>query len=174
MDRDWARLGKALQAARKASGVTQEQLADELGVGRSVIQLIERGKEFSKPSQTQRAFARRVGWTDGSIEAVLAGGEPSAREHDSATPSAAQEARAESRLPLRIVDELADDGALLDTTVVPLGDDARMVVVVKGKPGASAAELRRDLEAWRAAYQHLLEAVELERGNQDDPAANEA
>ncbi|MFD8949396.1 helix-turn-helix domain-containing protein [Streptomyces xanthophaeus] len=173
MDRDWVRLGKALQAARKASGVTQEGLADELGVGRSAVQLIERGKEFSKPSQTQRAFARRVGWAEGSIEAVLAGGEPTL-DPLPASPAAPEEARAESRLPLRIVDELADDGALLDTTVVPLGDDARMVVVVKGRPGASAAELRRNLEAWRAAYQHLLEAVEIERGDEDDPAASEA
>ncbi|MER7734162.1 helix-turn-helix transcriptional regulator [Streptomyces erythrochromogenes] len=173
MDRDWARLGKALQAARRASGVTQEQLADELGVGRSAVQLIERGKEFSKPSQTQRAFARRVGWADGSIEAVLAGGEPTV-EAAATPPPAPDDVLTDSRLPLRIVDELADDGALLDTTVVPLGDDARMVVVVKGKPGASAAELRRDLEKWRAAYQHLLEAVEVERGGEDDPAANQA
>jgi transcriptional regulator with XRE-family HTH domain len=173
MDRDWARLGKALQAARKASGVTQEQLADELGVGRSAVQLIERGKEFSKPSQTQRAFARRVGWADGSIEAVLAGGEPVVKPAATSPPSP-EDALSDSRLPLRIVDELADDGALLDTTVVPLGDDARMVVVVKGKPGASAAELRRNLEKWRAAYQHLLEAVEVERGGEDDPAANQA
>ncbi|MFC5883330.1 helix-turn-helix domain-containing protein, partial [Streptomyces virginiae] len=120
MDRDWARLGKALQAARKASGVTQEQLADELGVGRSVVQLIERGKQFSKPSQTQRAFARRVGWADGSIEAVLAGGEPTV-EPAATPPPVPDDALTESRLPLRIVDELADDGALLDTTVVPLG-----------------------------------------------------
>jgi transcriptional regulator with XRE-family HTH domain len=174
MDRDWVRLGKALQAARKASGVTQEKLADELGVGRSAVQLIERGKEFNKPSQTQRAFARRVGWVEGSIEAVLAGGEPTLAPSAVPPASAADDARVESRLPLRIVDELADDGALLDTTVVPLGDDARMVVVVKGKPGATAAELRRNLEAWRAAYQHLLEAVEVERGGEEDSAANEA
>ncbi|WP_078999103.1 helix-turn-helix domain-containing protein [Streptomyces sp. WM4235] len=163
MDRDWARLGKALKAARQAIGLTQEQLAAELGVSRSVVQGIERGKPHSKPSLTMRAYARRVGWATDSIDEVLAGREPRL----AAQPEAAAEPPA--GLPLRIVDELADDGALLDTVVVPLGGDARMVVVVKGRPGASPEEIRRNLEAWRSAHQHLLEAVEYDRDGNDSP-----
>lgn len=171
MDRDWARLGKALKAARQAMGITQEELAAELGVSRSVVQGIERGKSHSKPSLTMRAYARRAGWTADSIEEVLVGGEPS-----SAPQSEAVAAEPPSGLPLRIVDELSDDGALLDTVVVPLDGDARMVVVVKGKPGASPEEIRRNLEAWRSAHQHLLEAVEYGHDESETPpsAASEA
>lgn len=162
MDRDWARLGKALKAARQAMGITQERLAADLGVSRSAVQGIERGKPHNKPSLTMRAYARRAGWTADSIEEVLAGGEPSALQSGAAADPPAG-------LPLRIVDELSDGGALLDTVVVPLGGDARMVVVVKGKPGASPEEIRRNLEAWRSAHQHLLEAVEYGRDEGETP-----
>lgn len=164
MDHDWARLGKALKAARQAMGITQEELAADLGVSRSVVQGIERGKAHSKPSMTMRAYARRAGWTAESIEDVLAGREP--RPASQPEPVAGE---APSGLPLRIVDELSDDGALLDTVVVPLDGDARMVVVVKGKPGASPEEIRRNLEAWRSAHRHLLEAVEYGHDGDETP-----
>ncbi|OLZ72521.1 hypothetical protein AVW11_03775 [Streptomyces amritsarensis] len=170
MDRDWALLGKALQAARKAAGVSQDELASELDASRSAVQQIEAGKEFKKPTATIKAFARRVGWTDSSVEAVLAGGTPTLQTAvDSAAP-AAEPPSPFPGLPLRIVHELTDDGALLDTAVVPLGGDARMVVVIKGSATASPEQIRRNLEAWRAAEQHLIEAIELEQGDGEDPS----
>lgn len=157
MDRDWTRLGKALGDARKSPAIalTQEQMADEIGVGRSVIQLIEAGNRYKKPTPSVRAYAARVGWADGSIEAVLAGGEPTLK----GAPAPATEAGppADAGLPLRIVHELKGKGDLLDTAVIPLGEDASMVVVVKGKPGASIEEIERSLEAWRKAQGQLLE-----------------
>lgn len=157
MDRDWTRLGKALGDARKAPSValTQEQMAEAIGVGRSVIQLIEAGNEYKKPTASMRAFAARVGWADGSIEAVLAGGEPTLK--GAPAPASSASVPPDSGLPLRIVHELKGKGDLLDTAVIPLGEDASMVVVVKGKPGASMEEIERSLEAWRKAQEQLLE-----------------
>ncbi|MEU7032668.1 helix-turn-helix transcriptional regulator [Streptomyces sp. NPDC046237] len=160
MDRDWTRLGKALQAARRALGVTQEEMANALGVGRSVIQLIEGGNEYKKPTASMRTYATRVGWADGSIERVLAGGEPiqAAAGAPAAEPGrTADENPVETGLPVRIVHELKSRGDLLDTAVIPLGDGASMVVVVKGKPGASVDEIERNLEAWREAQGQLME-----------------
>ncbi|MFE6785125.1 helix-turn-helix domain-containing protein [Streptomyces sp. NPDC057680] len=166
MDLDWTRLGKALRDARRAAAVslTQEEMAEEIGVGRSVIQLIEAGNKYKKPTASMRTYAARVGWADGSIEAVLAGGEPTlkaapARAPESGPPARAPESGppADAGLPLRIVHELKGKGDLLDTAVIPLGDDANMVVVVKGKPGASIEEIERSLEAWRKAQGQLLE-----------------
>ena len=165
MDPDWTRLGKALQAARRAPsiGLTQEEMAVALGVGRSVIQLIEGGKEYKKPTPAMRTYAARVGWAEGSVERVLAGGDPILTGQLETEPPAKadQEAPAESAadagLPLRIVHELKTRGDLLDTAVIPLGDGASMVVVVKGKPGASQEEIARNLEAWREAQGQLME-----------------
>lgn len=157
MDRDWGRLGKALRAARQDEHVklSQEEMAEALGVGRSAIQMIERGAEKKKPTPTMRAYARYVGWTDDSVETVLAGGDPTQVTDIPAAEEAGTVSAGGSRLPLRIVHELEDDGALLDSVVVQLGDDARMVVVVKGKPNATPAEIKRNLEAWHKAQRHL-------------------
>lgn len=163
MDRDWTRLGKALRDARRASsvGLTQEQMAEVLDVGRSVIQLIEGGNEYKKPTATIKAYAARVGWAEGSIERVLAGGDP-ILTRDAAAPAPADRPQrtapsADSGLPFSVVHELQGQGDLLDTAVIPLGDGSSMVVVVKGKPGATPEELARDLEAWRRAQGQLME-----------------
>lgn len=164
MDRDWKRLGKALKASRRAPAIdlTQEEMAKVLGVGRSVIQLIEAGNEYKKPTATMRTYAARVGWQEGSIERVLAGGDPVFVEGAESTAlevqgSAAPDPAPEAGLPVRIVHELKGRGELLDTAVIPLGDGGSMVVVVKGKPGASPEEIARNLEAWREAHGQLLE-----------------
>jgi transcriptional regulator with XRE-family HTH domain len=164
MDRDWVRLGKALQAARKAKGLRQPDVAAALHISLATVQAIERGHEFAKPTPSVRAFARLVDWTEASVDQVLAGGDPNHVHHAkgslSAVTSLTASASAERpegppQLPLRIVDELEDDGALLDSTVVHLGDGTRMVVVVKGQPGASPEEIRRNLEAWRRTQPKL-------------------
>jgi transcriptional regulator with XRE-family HTH domain len=161
MDRDWGRLGKALKAARTSEHVKlkQDELAEALGVGRSTIQMIERGEEYSKPTPSIRAYAKLVGWTEESVDQVLAGGEPNYAHAGSATAGKLKEegqiSAEETSLPLRIVDELKGDGALIDSVVLPLGDDGRMVVIVKGRPNATPEQIRRNLEAWRRAERHL-------------------
>jgi hypothetical protein len=96
------------------------------------------------------------------VERVLAGGEPKLASGGAGRPAVdttAGVAAAAAGLPLRIADELSE-GSLLDTAVIPLGGDARMVVVVKGKPSASPEEIRRGLEAWRRAQPQLRELDE--------------
>ncbi|MGW6703540.1 helix-turn-helix transcriptional regulator [Streptomyces sp. NPDC054956] len=172
MDFDWDHLGRALQAARLAEGISQEDLADELGVGRSTIQMIEAGHAYKRPTPTIRAFARRVRWTDDSLDRVLAGGQP--RTVSPAEPALAPESGpADSRLPLVIVDELEEDGPLVATTVIPLGDDARMVIIVKGNADATPEEMRRSVEAWRKAKRHL-QALDQDGRDDSPPIANRA
>lgn len=168
----WERLGPALKAARADAGITQEEMAAEIGVSRATIQKLERGEGLKKPTSTLRMFARRVGWSDGSVDIVLAGGdpipgEPAAGRSEGPAKGISQES---TGLPLRVVDELEDDGPLLDSIVIPLGEDGRMVVVVKGKPGASADEIKRNLEAWRKAQRHL----QVVDGDEGSGVANEA
>jgi DNA-binding XRE family transcriptional regulator len=172
MDLRWDRLGEELQAARVAASYTQEDMARELGVSRASIQKIERGDSFRRVTPTMRAFAQRLGWSENSIERVLEGGTPALADTPAARDrkTAAGVSAEATGLPLRIVDELEDEGDLLDSVVLPLGDDARMVVVVKGKPGASPEEIRRNLEAWRKAQRHLQSVGDDESGD----VANEA
>jgi transcriptional regulator with XRE-family HTH domain len=176
MDLDWDRLGAALQAARQAMTpkLKQEELAAELGVGRSVIQLIERGHVYKKPTPTIRAFARRVGWTDESVDRVLAGGEP---EFTSAqgrqAPQPTPQPSAGPALPQRIQHELDQEGDLLDTVVIPLGDGASAVVVVKNPAGATPEQRQRNLDAWLRMQSQLRQLDYTDKnGTRPSPAAN--
>ncbi|GFH34356.1 helix-turn-helix domain-containing protein [Streptomyces pacificus] len=151
MDLQWDRLGKALQAARLAlkPKLKQDELAVELGVGRSVIQLIEGGHQYTKPTPTIRAFARRVGWTEDSVDRVLAGGAPSLA--DEPAPSAPEI----SGLPGRVQYELRQDGELVDTVVIRLPGGGSAVVIVKDQPGATPEQQQQNLDAWLQAQARL-------------------
>lgn len=173
MDLDWDRLGAALQAARQAMTpeLTQDELAAELGVGRSTIQNIERGQVFKKPSPTIRAFARRVGWTEDSVDRVLAGGEPIlAAEPSTEAPGYYYPFPG---LPLRIKHELKSEGEVVDTVVIPLGDGGSAVVVVRNPPNATPEQRQRNLDAWLRMQAQLRELdYSDENGTQPSPAAN--
>lgn len=170
MQRDWARLGAALKASRTARGTNQVDMGERIGVGRSAVQNIERG-DVKKISPSIRAYAREVGWQPGSIESVLAGGEPNL---EPATPAPAETPAGEAPpadLPLRIVREL-EKGELLDSTVIPLSDDGdgRMVIVVRGQPDATPEQIKRALLLWemRETQLHSLD------GQDRPPSAEEA
>lgn len=145
MDRDWKRLGKALQATRRArpGKPTQEQLAGDMDVSRSLIQNIERGIGFEKPTPALREYARRLGWAEGSIETVLAGGEPTLAED--ATPGEPADL---TGLPGRIKHELGRGGELVDTVVIQLPGGGTAVVIVKDQPDATPEQREQNLEAW--------------------------
>ena len=170
MDLDWDRLGAALKAAREALSpkLRQDELAAELGVGRSAIQNIERGQAFKKPTPTIRAFARRVGWTEDSVDRVLAGGDPV----DSPSVEARQQALGPA-LPTRIEHELNQEGDLVDTAVIPLGDGASAVVVVKNPAGATPAQRQKNLDAWLRMQGHLEELDYTDDADRS-PAANDS
>ncbi len=163
MSRDWIRLGHAIEAARDAKGMTQVALAVAADVSESTIQNLEAGKARVRQPPSVKKVEAALGWTPGSADAVLAGGDPT-----TAPPGPREElpqAGDQSGLPLRIIQELAD-GPLLDTTVLPLSGDSRMVIVVKGTPDASPEQIRRDLIAWAKA-QSVLQNLDHEPGSSD-------
>ncbi|KMS72634.1 hypothetical protein ACZ91_64825 [Streptomyces regensis] len=166
---DWERLGRALAAAREDRGLTQVQVAGEIGVTRTPIQSIERGDKRKKATGTMRSMARLLGWADGSIEAVLAGGHPTLSGKPSpASPTEDPDSRP-LELPPRITEELRD-GQLLDSSVIDLTEDgsARIVVAVVGPEGASAEEIRRFLDSWRLKERQLRKP-ETELENKGNP-----
>lgn len=157
MDQDLARLGAALKATRlnRRPKFTQDEAALALDISRGTVQNIERGTGFTKVTPTVRAYAHLLGWAPGSVERVLAGGEPVL----GATGGAVEQpvAAEPSRLPLRIQDEIEGDRPLVDTRVIPLGDGTNMVVIVTGKENPTPEERKRNLEAWERAQEHLDE-----------------
>jgi transcriptional regulator with XRE-family HTH domain len=80
MNRDpeaWARLGRALRQARLASGLSQDQVAEQAGVSTASIQTVEAGKvPKSRMPYTISPIARVLGWPPGAVDAVLEGAEP--------------------------------------------------------------------------------------------------
>lgn len=80
MNRDpevWARLGQALASARRALGLTQEELAERAGVGLGSVKSAEAGTvPKARMPYTIPAIARALGWPDGAVDAVLDGGAP--------------------------------------------------------------------------------------------------
>lgn len=157
MGRDWARLARTIEDARKAKGLTQVGLAEAAAVSESTIQNLESDKERKHVPASLYKVERALGWATGSGEAILNGGEPAVAEEAAEPPT---------DLPLRILQELKD-GPLLDTTVLdltPLGSKARMVVVVKGEPDASPEQIRADLLAWAKAQRFLQNLGEEDDG----------
>lgn len=158
-----------MAAARNDLDLSQVAVAKAIGASRQPIQAIERGQEFARITGTMRSYARLLGWVDGSIEAVLAGGDPTLTKPES-EPQTIHPERVESaarvgaptltqQLPLRIVQELsAETGPVLDTTVLDLpgaSPGSRMIVVIKGAPDASPEQIREDLLAWSKEQRRL-------------------
>lgn len=157
-ERDWEKLGKAYAAARKATDLTQADVAEQLHVSRTTIQAIERGalpngSTFSKVTSTMRAYARLLGWTDASPDHIADGGDP----ETTPTPESAA-ASSKSDLPPAVDRELRS-GRTLDHTVVHLGNedegDTRIIVVLKGAEDISEEELDRMWQQWRKTRRHL-------------------
>lgn len=151
----WERLGDAFKAARAARKLTQGDVMRALDVSRATVQNVERGKVFTRLTSTHRAYARFVGWSDDSVEQVLAGGEPNLVTEVKSSGSGPG-APVTGDLPLRIVEELAT-GRLLDTMVIRLPGGGQAVVVARGRNGGSAEELQASLEAWRRTRPRLQE-----------------
>ncbi|MFE6903848.1 helix-turn-helix domain-containing protein [Streptomyces sp. NPDC057717] len=162
MERDWERLGRSFADARDALGLTQVQVAERLHVSRTPIQAIERGnqgkdKPFTKVSNTMRAYARIVNWTEDSIDAVLAGGDPTRGP----APEVPAPERPKSDLPPAVELELRS-GRTLDSMVIPLGpedEDTRIVVILKGAQDMTEEELDRRWQQYRKARRHLQDVA---------------
>lgn len=173
MEPDWPRLGRALAAARDQVGLTQNEIAERIGVTRTAIQSIERGDTRKKVTGTMRSYARLIGWTDDSVTTVLAGGDPTLVSKVPPEQTSIRRVSSPKNLPLRVVQELEDDGPYIDAQVIdlaPFGSDAKMIVVVKPQPDASPEEVRQALLAWEKAELRLR----ADSGDETPPAADEA
>jgi transcriptional regulator with XRE-family HTH domain len=155
MDGDWLRLGKAVQKARNGMGLSQIALGELAGVKRTAIQTIERGHTFLRITSTLRDVEHALGWGRGSVEIILAGGEPLAPGEPGELDSNGRlRSDAYGGLPLRMTQALIQ-GTTLDTMIVPLTPNVEMVVVVKGKPNATPEQLQLALLAWEEQRGHL-------------------
>lgn len=171
MERDWARLGQTMAAARRRAGLSQVDVADAIGVSRTPIQAIERGhtsgRPFARVTGTMRSYARLLGWAEGSIEAVLDGGEPKVEQKESKVEQTLKDTLLSLApdLPMDIRHELsAETGPVIGTTVLTVpgaSPGSRMIVVMKGEPDASPEQIRADLLAWADKQRQL----------RDDPAS---
>jgi transcriptional regulator with XRE-family HTH domain len=153
MSEKWVRLGAAVRDAREAKGLTQGELGARVGVGNTTIANIERAR-VARATPTIRAVARELGWKPGSVEAILDGGDPVLADTQPAKPPEPPALPVNEGLPMRVARTLAE-GTTLDTTIVSLGPNADMVVVIKGKPTATPEQLRAELEEWERREGHL-------------------
>lgn len=159
MNEDTKRLGSALQAAREGRRpkMGQAQVADALEVSRTTVQNIEGGK-FARINATIREYARLVGWPDGAVERVLAGGPvlapaPQPEEDSSGAPPQFGKLGLTPEVEFEL-----HAGETLGSTVINLGpdeDDGHLIVVLQGKKGASADEVARIAERYRKARFYL-------------------
>lgn len=72
----WARLGAAVRAGRTSGRLTQVALAGEAGLEVAVVRAIERAEEAAARVEDLARLERPLSWRAGSVEAVLAGGDP--------------------------------------------------------------------------------------------------
>jgi transcriptional regulator with XRE-family HTH domain len=174
MERDWVRLGTALRDAREATGLTQAEMGERIGVGRDAVRSIE-GGDSKRITATIKAYAREVGWTDESIRAVLDGGVPTAvagtAEGSGPVANDPNYGNAPSYakgMPARVRLEL-EDGEVLDAEVIDLsapGSEAALVMVVKaGSENASDEQKRAELLRWARVQRKIRQIVAEELKN---------
>lgn len=73
----WARLGRALRAARERQGLSQAELAERAAVSTKSVQDAEAGRvPKRRMPYTLAPIAKALGWPSGAVDAVLAGAEP--------------------------------------------------------------------------------------------------
>ncbi|MYR28637.1 XRE family transcriptional regulator [Streptomyces sp. SID4945] len=132
-------------------------MAERIGVSRGPIQAIERGaqqdgKPLTRITATMRQYAQLLSWTERSIQQVLDGGEPNhvveASVKLTAVGGEPTVPAPTAGLPLRVAQELESDGPLLDTVTIPLPGGGTVVVVAKGKPQGTPAEIEASMRAW--------------------------
>lgn len=156
---DWERLGRAFAAGREEMTLTQVSAAKALGVSRTPIQAIERGRQsngqpFTKVTQTMRAYARLIGWTDESPTRILDGHGP----EPAMPPVSAPGAEPMPDLP-QAVDRELRSGKTLDHAVVNLSsdedDDTRIIVVLQGAEDMTEEEIDRAWEKWQRTRRRI-------------------
>lgn len=156
MTRDWARLGKHLTESRRAAGLTQADLASQLNLSRSTIQKVERGAPFVRSLAIHTAMARAVGWSEESVEQVLAGGDPVLADREAHAPPGQGGGELDTaladlsrRVRMALLGGEVVDGDVID--LAPDDPDSVAVLILKrgaARPDATREEMRADLQKW--------------------------
>lgn len=182
MSKDWARLARAIQQARESRRMpgglrmTQTQLAEAAGVSEGTIQNLENPERTYRRRPPTLAAVERVLWKPGSVDAVLAGGDPIPLPEDEAGsghagPHPDHSPAVGKRLPLRVQHEL--DGDVVDTDVIDLGRSGmKMVVVITRDPGHELPgdeQLREDYREW-SRVQRELRGIAAQKPPNDPPS----
>jgi DNA-binding XRE family transcriptional regulator len=143
MDRSWTRLGQKLKAARAELGMEQKDAAAQIGVKRGALHNVESGV-IRKVTPTVLAYARLVGWQDGSVELVLDGGDPVVANSEPPAVATPELSTAEaSDLSVRVQQALKE-GPLIDsrvTEVVTPSGRVKATIVVRGEEGTPVEQL---------------------------------
>ncbi|WP_037605809.1 helix-turn-helix domain-containing protein [Streptacidiphilus rugosus] len=171
MDLDWAHLARTFAKERRVAGMSQDDLAEALGVSRSSVQKLEReSADWAKVAALQRLAATYYGWAPESIERVLAGGEPIKTEPDAG--DGARPTNSPRQLAVNVIrgelaaglSERAIDALLRGRTVdsdvidLPTGEDTAAVLIFKRGTGDDSPERRRaELRKWARLQQAARE-----------------
>jgi transcriptional regulator with XRE-family HTH domain len=174
----WPELAAAIRAAREARGLRQIDLAELAGISEGSVQNLE--DTDRRPSRMPQSLAKvepHIGWAPGSGRAVLNGHQPTLLDAvDESREPTPKKRTLRDKLPLRVVDELESDDALLDSQVIQLPgtSGARMTVLVHGRPDASPEEIQEALLAWRRAERKLHRMPDDSGGGDESQTANGA
>lgn len=71
---DWRRLGEQVLRRREELGLTQPEVQAAGGPSTAAMRIIEKGTQQSYRGSTLRALERALGWRNGSVDDILAGG----------------------------------------------------------------------------------------------------
>lgn len=157
MERDWARLARTIAGTRKLLDMTQADMADRAGVSRTAIQKMERpGTVYAKVQPLHRVVARILGWTEDSIEAILAGGSPTPAESAAGAPTQLAPPDADSDALPDGLSERARlallGGKVVSDDVIDLAPDdperTAVLVYKRGDRPATPEQMRDDLRKW--------------------------
>lgn len=74
--KDWKALGQAVINRRADLGYTQRELAARMNMSERILGAIEQAERGSYARSTVRALERGLLWEAGSVESLLAGGQP--------------------------------------------------------------------------------------------------
>lgn len=157
---NWQRLGGLIQRRRKTLLMSQVDLAEAAGLGRSTVQKLENGT--ARPEdKTLRLLEKALQWREGSIEGILAGAEPAASDPAPTTQHPALPPL-KDRLPKLVLHEL-ETGDIYMTETHDLTEEGgtRLIVVAVRDPDRQPRdpeELRRETRAW-LRVQHKLRGL---------------
>lgn len=180
---DYPRLAKAIQARATALGWKQRDLIQRTHISRGTLQTLWKGVDVPPPSPaTKIGVEDLLGWERGSVDAILAGGEPTTRpqapegaEGDAnAASAAAPRASTLTDMPLRVQLALGE-GRPLDYDVLEFEVGGRtMSIVAWAQSGVFDTEEDRAVALEQLKMFHKLMGTLRREGEveTDDMSAN--